>query len=771
MKIFFQKIWPALCIFALWFVFSSPYFLKGLVPFPSTYLVTFFAPWNASYGMPVKNNAMPDTISQIYPWKKQSIDTWKSGHIPLWNPYSFSGTPQAANYQSAVFSPMNLLFFILPFVDAWSILILFQPLLAGFGMYVFLQSIRKSRPAALVGAIAFMFCGFMTTWMAYGTLGYAAAFLPWALWAVTKDFQKPSIVWKLLLSISIAISFLSGHFQISLYVLGAVLAYIIFESVRLKKIIHGVFLILYSILGVCLTAPQILLTLDAYRASVRSGSFIKGEVIPWQYLVALFSPDFYGNPVTRNDWFGHYAEWASYIGVIPLMLSLFAIRRIIQGDRLFFIFLALTSLILAYPTPFNDLLFSLKLPAISTSAASRIMVLMSFSLASLSAFGIDDLVEYWNTKRIKNIFIFGIIVVVIVVLMWGMLYIVQPFPSDKLIIAKRNLVLPTGLAVFAALLMVAGYVRNRMFRFGVIICFVMLTAFDLYRYASKWMPFESRSYLYPQEKSLTFLQSHTGNDRVFGNIGNEVGSMFDLSLIEGYDAMYQGRYAEFINASSNGYPKSGDRSVVQFDKNGIFKTEALQLLGVRYIYHRLSDGNNVWAFPYWEYLPDGSMKQIYSDEKYQVYEYSKVYPRAYLASDYQVIENKDAVINTLFSDKTNRRETLILETNPSLKPEKGEGVATITSYFPTRITIKTESLVPKLLFLSDTYDPGWHAHIDGEKAPIYRADYDFRAVPVPGGSHVVTFTYFPDSLRLGIVILVISAISIFVIQRYENRHI
>jgi hypothetical protein len=107
--------------------------------------------------MPVKNNAMPDVITQIYPWKKLTIDSWKSGSIPLWNPYSFSGTVQAANYQSAVFSPFNLIFFILPFLDAWSLQVLFQPLLAGIGMYVFLRSLSRSRSGSLIGAIGFMF--------------------------------------------------------------------------------------------------------------------------------------------------------------------------------------------------------------------------------------------------------------------------------------------------------------------------------------------------------------------------------------------------------------------------------------------------------------------------------------------------------------------------------------------------------------------------------------------------------------------------------------
>ncbi|MEK7573051.1 MAG: hypothetical protein AAB531_01360, partial [Patescibacteria group bacterium] len=95
------KFWPIVFILAVWLIFSSPYFFKNLVPFPSEYLVNFFPPW-ASYqefAGPVKNNAMPDIITQIYPWKNFTIETLKTGQIPLWNPYSFSGTPHLANYQ------------------------------------------------------------------------------------------------------------------------------------------------------------------------------------------------------------------------------------------------------------------------------------------------------------------------------------------------------------------------------------------------------------------------------------------------------------------------------------------------------------------------------------------------------------------------------------------------------------------------------------------------------------------------------------------------
>src|SRR3989344_8743295 len=162
MKKILVKIWPLLILVFVWLIFASPYFIKGKVPFPSTYLATSYGPWNAygDYMGAVKNQATPDVISQIYPWKNLVIESWKSGAIPLWNPYSFSGNPLLANYQAAALSPLNILYLILPFIDAWSTQILLAPLLAGLFMYLYIKSLKLSDYAAVISSIGFMFCGF-----------------------------------------------------------------------------------------------------------------------------------------------------------------------------------------------------------------------------------------------------------------------------------------------------------------------------------------------------------------------------------------------------------------------------------------------------------------------------------------------------------------------------------------------------------------------------------------------------------------------------------
>ncbi|HVZ58149.1 MAG TPA: YfhO family protein, partial [Patescibacteria group bacterium] len=384
-----------LIVFLLWFVFASPYFLHHLVPFPTRQLVAFFEPWNQydKYAGPVKNNAMPDVVTQIYPWKHFTITELKKGHVPLWNPFNFSGNPALANFQTAIFSPFNLFYFLLPFIDAWSIVILLQPLLAGFFVYLLSRELKISTWGAAVSGVTFMFCGFMVVWMAYGTLALAIAFLPLALFAIERYWRTRSQRYSLLLALSIAISIFSGHFQTSLYLLITVIAYVLYKFMLTKD--HKTMFILYlSIcLGVVISLIQIIPTIVFYTQSFRSNSTIVDGGIPLYYLITSFAPDFFGNPVTRNDWVGFYAERASFVGIIPLYLAGLSLFERKKRDIIFFAGLALVALLFAVASPLQSLLALSHIPVISSSNPTRIIVLCSFALSVLSGFGLDYLCE------------------------------------------------------------------------------------------------------------------------------------------------------------------------------------------------------------------------------------------------------------------------------------------------------------------------------------------------------------------------------------------
>src|SRR3989344_1582165 len=548
MNKYLLKLWPIIFIFIVWFIFSHPYFLKNKVPFPSTYQVNNFAPWSADgkFAGPVKNGAMPDIITQIYPWRYLAIEMWKSGQVPLWNPYSFSGTPLLANYQSAVLSPFNALFFILPFVDAWSILVLIQPLMAGNFMYLFVRSLERSKIGSLIASVSFMFCGFITVWMGYATLSLAILFLPLALFCIEKYFQTDKWKFLLLLSMSVPLSFFSGHFQISLYFLISIFSYIIYKFFVTRKILNTLYLVLYALFGLFISMPQIIPSIEFYLQSFRSLAFAKSEVIPWGYISTFLAPDFLGNPVTRNDWFGHYAEWNTYVGVFPFMLAIYSILSKRKAQTIFFFVSSILVLCLAFPTPLQEIFINLHIPVLSTSASSRIIVIFSFIFAVLSAFGFDQLFLDIKNKKNKRVIIWISIFAAIFIILWTIVIFKLYIPIERIAVANSNLILPTIIfAASAFIILLANFGRKLMLISLYLLLF--LVSLDMLRFVIKWMPFDPKNLVFPQTSTTKSFLRISDYSRVFGNLGGEAAIYYRLPSVEGYDALYIKRYGEFIN--------------------------------------------------------------------------------------------------------------------------------------------------------------------------------------------------------------------------------
>src|SRR5579885_3336322 len=774
-----KRFLPLIFILFIWFVFASSYFIRHNIPFPAKYQDSFFTPWNVypQYEIPVKNDALSDVANELYPWKHFTIESLKKGQIPFWNPYSMSGTVHLANDQSAVLSPFNLLFFIFPFIDGWSLLILLQPLLAGCFMYLFLRSLRISQTGSLLGSIVFMFCGFMTVWMPYGTLSMAIAFLPLVLFAIQKaDNGGAHNYSSLLIPIGIAISVFSGHLQISLYLLLYSLAFVVFRFFTTEKKKSFIWIFFFYLLGIAISLLQILPTLQAYTQSLRSNAFANSGASPLQYLITVIAPDFFGNPTTRNDWFGYYAEWSSFVGVIPFILAVIAIVSFFKSDispskknqeagirkyGLFFFFAGIVALLLAINSSLQDMLSLLKLPVFSTSIPSRIIVLFSFSFCVLAGFGTDILREAFHTKKMKKIFFVLFSIALAMIVMWASIVIFRFMPKDKILLAAKNFVLPGGL--FVLFLLTAGIsyfligksqVKKRphpsllLVGEGTVFILLLLTTVDSLRFATKWMPFDPVSFVYPSVPVIAAMQKDIGSGRVFGDFGAYIDTYYHLPSIEGYDPLYNQRYGEFISSAANGsLAEPEKKSIVQLPRRAKYADRVLDLLGVTLVYQQISSLYAPWAFPVW--AEPNKYSVIYQDGKFQLYRNKAAIPRATLFYNYEVVPNAATEIKRFYNNKFDFRTTLLLETDASIprclplshRGCAGNGGVKIVSYTPNQVVISVTSARAGLLFLSDTYYPAWKATVNGKETKIYRADYAFRAVVVPDGKSTVKFYY------------------------------
>jgi hypothetical protein len=146
---------------------------------------------------------------------------------------------------------------------------------------------------------------------------------------------------------------------------------------------------------------------------------------------------------------------------------------------------------------------------------------------------------------------------------------------------------------------------------------------------------------------------------------------------------------------------------------------------------------------------------------YVVYENRNVLPRAFVVHEAARLPS-DGVLNTLKNTDFRRMVLLSGSAPVSSGPAPDVDVdseVTIEKYEPNQVTIQTKTSRPGWLVLADPWYPGWFCITDGsDKTPIYQANYLYRAVELPAGTHQVEFRFRPQSYVGGRTISIVFAI-------------
>jgi uncharacterized membrane protein YfhO len=87
-------------------------------------------------------------------------------------------------------------------------------------------------------------------------------------------------------------------------------------------------------------------------------------------------------------------------------------------------------------------------------------------------------------------------------------------------------------------------------------------------------------------------------------------------------------------------------------------------------------------------------------------------------------------------------------------------VVTVRPESPTRTVIEARLRRSGLVVLADRFASGWRLTIDGQPAPILRANLLMRAAAVTAGAHTLIYTYRPDSVRIGGWISMVGLVSL-----------
>ncbi len=536
-----------------------------------------------------------DPVHQILVYHYFNKEMFSKGEIPLWNPYIFSGYPNYANSLASVFHPFNI---ILPFVSITtfaSMRIILQFLLSGIFTYFYCREINLDRFSSMIGGLIFCMSGFNMAWIELQIVVGAAMWLPLILLYIERYFREEDIKYMIYSSFIMGLSYLSGHLQISLYILIASSFYIIYHIIKkykeysidnIKKI--ATIFIIFFILSFCIASFQILPSIELLSLSQRARwEYSQLSFMPVEYFLNLVFPEFFLSIKNKYEGYikiqGGYLnsfENSMYLGFMAVYLILFALLFNKHEHRLFFINLGLFSILMITGT-WIYALFYYAIPPFKSMGPARIIFLVDFSLSVLAAMGASVLIDKRSMKSIQKPFLN--------LIRWTYPLLLIMFHQRLLRLLGYGFsitLIERSLIILACLVFIELVIRGKINNKNLCVILTILILSELMTEGYSHIISNDSSILFQQTESLLFLKNElSGRQYRINNINRAIMSntnvYYGLQSINGYDSVYPGRYFKLLNREESIYRPYVSRNVI--DLSHLVDKPLLDLLNVKYI--------------------------------------------------------------------------------------------------------------------------------------------------------------------------------------------
>ncbi|WP_146210292.1 YfhO family protein [Vitiosangium sp. GDMCC 1.1324] len=656
----------------------------------------------------------------------------RGGDWPFWQRSIYAGFPLWGSGEAALFLPTTWLYFALDAARALTLGSLTHLVAAALGMFTWQRHRGRSLGAAMASAFIVALGGFTTVHLDHWTFSATLAPLPWTLLGVDVALRR-GLTPGLFLGTALGIAGLwfGGAAQLAYFATILVGGYVGLQVLGTRGRAWPLLLVLPA--GMLLAAPLILAGAEFSAHSPRMG----GMTLRWasfyhwpspRALALLLFPDAWGRPPSYSGEY-NYWEMTGYIGLPALVLVLTTRPR-----RMGWYFLAVLvfSLVLCFgdDTPLYGLLFRYLPGFDKLRVATRALFLANFAAAFLTADALDALMErrrWWQGLQV----VAGALVLLGVALWMAPRADALGFRGAPL---RANVPWTVGvLAVFAAWVAVRGVPRwPALFPMGA----ALLVFADLHHAYSGYMPV-----LPTRELARHYPPLGAGEkDRVvqFGFNPNLTAAS-GAEGVTGYSQLLVDRIYDLLYAT-----RTGGFSIIAGapvdDEYGKLWAQPGSPLFPLFAAPQLITQGPVGGIaapprrdgPFWRY----TMQAL---------------PLAFWSQRYEVMDGPR------FREQVNRFrpfETVTVEpTTHPLPPSASTHAphpATVTSRGPNHTQVEVSAEAPGLLVVMDPWFPGWSAEVDGQSAPVLRADYAFMAIPVPEGTHRVVLRYVPTTLWMGL---------------------
>ncbi|MDP9382269.1 MAG: YfhO family protein, partial [Chloroflexota bacterium] len=745
-------------------------------------LLTLLATWDQLFG-PLTVGL--DSLTQAYPWYGYLGERLRDGDLPAWNPYSFSGTPFAADPLSGwSYLPAMVLFALLPVEVAAKVWVFAHLLTAGLAAYALARLLGMNVAGALMAAVAYEYSGpvYVRNFccIAWGSV---AVWLPVLLLsaelAIRAQTRPSRILWWGLGGFAFSQVLAAWPGQGTYYVLLAFGGYVLYRVLVCPPRdaatgIRGRVVALFAhtsavvLIGAALAAAGLLPRIEYITLSNLAGGYVGGD---------SSGADVGGWSITRQ-WGSVLArgDWHTGGGVLLLALLAPLIART-RYNVPYLCALVLGALALsAKETTLVHRLAYLLLPGferLHPHVPQRIWMLGCLATALLAGATASSL--YARMHRWYALLAVPVGVILLVLVATKHVSLAPPMTVIALTscaalvaacgITRLRASVPAGPLLLVLGLTGVAYVEllgagRALFAERAYIQTVdRLRWLDLDRHydpdaAGTWLraragerPFRYFGYAPSPGNERVAYTVHFGEPRTKALEVNNRSVLLHLQDVQGYNAVHLARYDEYMTALNGRDQNYHDAEIFE---QGL-DSPLLDMLGVRYIVLHASP--NADTEDVRQLIREHPT--VYLGSGIRVLENRRAFPRAWIVHEAQQARRGTA-LELLSSGAVDGKHTaLIEEPSPKLDlPSKNKAPeqADIVSYEPERISIRTASRAAGLLVLSEVSYPAWRAYVDGRRVPVYQTNHLFRSVLLPKGNHLVEFRYESTTLRVGVAI-------------------
>ncbi|MCG8035393.1 MAG: hypothetical protein N0E45_13355, partial [Candidatus Thiodiazotropha endolucinida] len=306
----------ALVLIAVVMLGANPLVGETIAPFD--FLVQFPGWKNTGIESPVKHRKHSDVLDAKLPSWRYAREKLRQGELPLWNPHVLGGNPLLLLVTRSILTPAFAAYalFSNEAVGLYTSALV-NLLIVSIGSYLLFASLTGNRLAALLGAVAFSYSGFNTSWFLWHHVN-TSIWITWVLFFAVRIAQTGDAKHVPWLAIASTLMILGGFPTVAVY--GYIALLLLFLSWSLFSRNTYRVVILRGALGVAgillslMMAMLFLYCLDESLGRLDLSYRRGGSAFRKAQDLLLYVQPFREGPLTLGR--------TGYVGLIPLILFL-----------------------------------------------------------------------------------------------------------------------------------------------------------------------------------------------------------------------------------------------------------------------------------------------------------------------------------------------------------------------------------------------------------------------------------------------------------------